>query len=81
MNATSEELRPVARVAKDGGSYCVKCPHCNELIGVDGNDLSEIRGEQFQHRRRTWQGPNGMRSNGCDGWLQVSDYAVLVREI
>jgi hypothetical protein len=71
----------VRRVSKDGGGYVVKCPHCEFVIGIEGDDLSEIRGEQFQHRRREYPGPNGPRSSGCDGWLAVSRNAVFVREL
>jgi phage terminase large subunit GpA-like protein len=77
----TDEILDVTRVSKDGGDYCVKCPHCGDIIGIDGDDLSEIRGEQYQHKRREWQGPHGMKSVGCDGWFQVSDNARFVREV
>ena len=80
MPAT-DEIKPVHCVSKDGGDYCVKCPHCGDIIGIDGADLSEIRGEQYHHKKREWQGPNGKRFNGCDGWLEVSDNAVFVKEL
>ena len=71
----------VTRVTKDGGSYGVKCPHCRLVIGIDGDDLSEVRGEQFQHKRREYPGPNGPKSSGCDGWMQISEDAVFVRDL
>lgn len=74
-------ILPVRKVSKDGGDYVVKCPHCKDIIGIGGDDLSEIRGEQFQHRKREYPGPNGPKSNGCDGWLEVSTDAVYVREL
>ena len=74
-------ILPVKRVTKDGGDYAVKCPHCGDIIGVEGDDLSEIRGEQFQHKKRHWQGPYGPKSSGCDGWLEVTHNAVFVSEL
>lgn len=55
-------------VTRDGGSYCVRCPHCKQILGIDGDDLSEIRGEQYQHR-------------ACGGWLEVSSGARYVKEL
>ena len=52
----------------DGGDYIVRCPHCSQVIGLAGDDLSEIRGEQFQHKQ-------------CGGWLEVSRNARFVREL
>lgn len=77
----NNEIKTVRRVSKDGGDYCVKCPHCGGVIGIEGADLSEIQGEQYQHKRREWQDPCGMKSFGCDGWLQVSSRAVFVAEL
>lgn len=73
----TDEILTVQRVSKDGGTYCVKCPHCKEIIGIDGDDLSEIRGEQYQHKRREYQGARGPKFIGCDGWLEVSRTAVF----
>jgi len=42
--------------------------------------LSEIRGEQYQHRKRELIGWPGS-TVGCDGWLQVASDAVLVDEL
>lgn len=81
INTASDLILTVCKVSKDGGDYVVQCPHCKAIIGVQGQDLSEIRGEQFQHRRREFEGPRGMRSVGCDGWLEVSHDAVFVREL
>ena len=68
MAAATDEIKTVRRVSKDGGDYCVKCPHCESVIGIEGNDLSEIQGEQYQHRR-------------CGGWLQVDHDARFVSEL
>ena len=65
---STDEILIVSCVTKDGGSYAVKCPHCIEIIGIEGDDLSEIRGEQFQHRT-------------CGGWLQVRDTAFFVKTL
>ena len=64
----TDEILTVNRVSKDGGDYVVKCPHCSRIIGIEGDDLSEIRGEQYQHR-------------ACGGWLQVDHDARFVRAI
>lgn len=64
----SNEIKTVRRVAKNFGNYAVRCPHCGQVIGIEGADLSEIRGEQYQHR-------------ACGGWLQVSDDARFVRDL
>lgn len=61
----NDEIKPVSRVTKDGGDYTVKCPHCLRLIGLEGDDLSQIRGEQFQHKH-------------CGGWLEVTHDARFV---
>jgi hypothetical protein len=79
--SATDEIKPVRLVSKDGGEYCVRCPHCSDIIGIDGADMSEIRGEQYQHKRREWQGPHGLRSSGCDGWLMVTHSANFVREL
>lgn len=71
----------VRRVGRDGGDYVVKCPHCKTIIGIEGDDMSEIRGEQYQHKRREYQGPRGPRYVGCDGWMEVDHDAVFVREL
>ena len=81
IGAEAGSILTVMRVTKDGGDYAVKCPHCKSVIGVAGDDMSEIRGEQFQHKRRKFPGPNGPKSVGCDGWLEVSQDAVFAREL
>lgn len=81
MTETEGLILPVRLVSKDGGAYCVRCPHCGEIIGIDGQDLSEIRGEQFHHKRREFPGPRGPRSSGCDGWLEIHHNARFVREL
>lgn len=64
----TDEIKTVNRVSKDGGDYVVKCPHCGDIIGVEGDDLSEIQGEQYRHR-------------SCGGWLQIDFQARFVREL
>lgn len=60
-----DTIKPVARVSKDGGDYVAKCPHCRKVIGLEGDDLSQLRGEQFQHK-------------ACGGWLEVVHSARFV---
>lgn len=68
MATATDEIKTVMRVSKDGGDYVVRCPHCERVIGVEGDDLSEIRGEQYQHGK-------------CGGWLQVGFNARYVKEL
>ena len=63
----TDEILTVTRVSKDGGDYVVKCPHCKAIIGIEGDDLSEIKGEQYLCR--------------CGGWLQVGFNARYVKEL
>lgn len=76
----TDEILTVNKVIKDNdGTYCVECPHCKAIIGIEGDSLNDIRGEQYQHKRREYPGPHGMRSVGCDGWLEVSFDARMVK--
>lgn len=63
-------ILPVKRYAHDGGGLVVRCPHCKEVIGLDGEEGDDIRGEQFQHR-----------SKRCDGWFEVWTQARRVAEV
>lgn len=64
----TDEILDVHRLSRDGGDYIAKCPHCGEIIALEGDDLSEMRGEQYQHRK-------------CGGWLQVTHNACYVRTL
>lgn len=66
MCEATDEILPVDRVTKDGGAYTVKCPHCRSLIGLEGESLSDMRGEQYQHQL-------------CGGWLEVTHSARFVQ--
>lgn len=80
----TDEILMVRRVSRDNdGSYIVACPHCQEVIGLEGEDLDELRGEQYQHRKRNILDGSGRRTIaiGCDGWLEVADDACYVREL
>jgi hypothetical protein len=61
-------IEPVNQVARDGGDYVIRCPHCQQTYGIEGDDLSEITGGQYQHR-------------SCGGWAQVNNSAAFKREI
>ncbi|SEJ45863.1 hypothetical protein SAMN05216201_10948 [Pseudomonas linyingensis] len=64
--SASDEILLARQVSRDTDrSYIVRCPHCSQVIGVEGDDLDEIRGEQYQHK-------------GCGGWLEISDTAAYV---
>lgn len=64
---STDYILDVHQVSRDGGSYYVICPHCKRGVNIDGDDLSEVRGEQFQHTYR------------CGGWFQVSSTARFVK--
>lgn len=68
MNTVSDEIKTVHRVSKDGGDYVVRCPHCDQVLGIEGDDLSEIQGEQYRHP-------------ACGGWLMVDYEARYVRAL
>lgn len=68
MSSATDEIKTVRLVTKDGGDYCIRCGHCKQLIAIGGDDLSEVRGEQYQHRR-------------CGGWNEVSSDARFVKEL
>lgn len=68
MKTATDEISTVHRVNKDGGSYAVKCPHCGSIIGVEGEDLRDVRGQQYIHFR-------------CGGWMQVDYEARFVHEL
>jgi hypothetical protein len=48
----------------DGGLIC-RCPHCQAVIGVEGEDGDDVRGEQFQCR--------------CGGWLEITNNARYIK--
>lgn len=62
------EIKTVHHVSKDGGEYVVCCPHCGSIIGVEGDCLNEIQGEQYVHKP-------------CGGWLEVDYGARFVKEL
>ena len=64
----TDEIMIVKRVSKDGGDYVVICPHCKRIIGVEGDDMSQIVGEQYKH-------------SACGGWLEVSHDARFVESL
>lgn len=67
---STDEIKTVTLVSKDGGDYVVACPHCKDIIGIEGDDLSEIRGEQYRRGR-----------DHCGGWLEVSRSARYVKQL
>ena len=57
----SDCIFDVHHIVRDSDmSICCRCPHCQSVIGIEGEEFSDVRGEQFQCR--------------CGGWLQV-DYS------
>jgi len=55
----------VHRVARDGSDWCVRCPHCKEVVYLPSGS---VLGEQFHHNT----------SNGCGSWFQVSSDAKVL---
>lgn len=45
-------------VRDDDMSICCRCPHCQAVIGVEGDEFGDVLGEQYQCR--------------CSGWFEVS---------
>lgn len=63
----SDYIYDVHHLVRDtDGSICCRCPHCQDVIGIEGQRFSEVRGEQYQCR--------------CNGWLQVDSDAVVIDE-
>lgn len=63
---SDDYIYDVVHVARDHDrSLIVRCPHCQDIIGIDGYDLEEVQGEQYKCR--------------CGGWLQVDYDASMVR--
>lgn len=68
-HTASDEILLARQVSRDTDrEYILRCPHCHQVIGIEGDDLDEIRGEQHQHKR-------------CGGWLEVANNAKFVREL
>lgn len=65
----TDEILTVKHVSRDGGSYCVRCPHCKEITYVEGDDLQEIAGEQYKH------------NYACGGWFEVDFDARFVHTL
>lgn len=56
-----EYIYDVHHVARDTDrSLICRCPHCQDIIGIDGDDLEDVQGEQYTCR--------------CGGWFQI-DYS------
>ena len=62
------EIKMIYKITKDAGYFLVKCPHCNQLVGIEGDDVSEVRGGQYQHKT-------------CSGWIEVSGSARYIRDL
>lgn len=54
-----EYIYEVHHLVRDGDmSICCRCPHCQDVVAIWGDEFEEVRGEQYQCR--------------CGGWLEVS---------
>lgn len=64
----TDEILEVERISREDGDYIVRCPHCGRVMGIEGDDISEMGGEQYQDRI-------------CGGWMEVSHDAHYVRTL
>ncbi|WP_236202207.1 hypothetical protein [Pseudomonas pseudonitroreducens] len=56
----------VYHVARDtDGSLICRCPHCQEIRALDGHDVEDVQGEQYECH--------------CGGWYQIDSDAVRIR--
>ncbi len=56
----------VHHVARDTDrSLICRCPHCQNIVGIDGDDIDEVQGEQYTCR--------------CGGMLQIDYDARMVK--
>lgn len=68
MTESVNEIRDVTEVSRDtDGCYICQCPHCGRVMAIEGDRMSDIRGEQYQ--------------DICGGWLEVSRDARFVEEL
>ena len=56
---TDQYIYDVHHLVRDNDmSICCRCPHCQQVIGIQGDEFDDVRGEQYQCR--------------CGGWFEVS---------
>lgn len=56
----------VHHVARDTvGSLICRCPHCQNITGIEGDDLEDVQGEQYTCR--------------CGGMFHIDSDAVRIR--
>lgn len=58
----TQNIPTVRQVGFDGSTYTARCPHCSEIMDLEGEDFDDIRGEMYQHQQ-----PH------CAAWMTV-DY-------
>lgn len=62
----ADYIYDVHQVARDTGMGIIcRCPHCQAIISIEGEELSDVRGEQYKCR--------------CGGWLEVSSTVSRVK--
>lgn len=63
----NEPIYDVIHIARDNDmSIVCRCPHCQEVMGIEGDEPDDVRGEQYQCRR-------------CLGWMEVTYEAKLIK--
>ncbi|GEM_PF-1680339 len=61
-----EYIYDVHHVARDNdGSLICRCPHCQDITGLDSYDVEDVQGEQYKCR--------------CGGWFQIDSCARRVK--
>ena len=62
----TDYIYDVHQLARDNDmSIICRCPHCQNIIGIEGREFSDVRGEQYKCR--------------CGDWLAVSSTACRVK--
>ncbi|WP_443699626.1 hypothetical protein [Pseudomonas sp.] len=61
-----EYIYDVKHLVRDNDmSLCCRCPHCQEVIGIQGEEPADAHGYQFSCR--------------CGGWFEVTYGAKLLK--
>ena len=64
--SVTDEIKMVHTATFEGGDWAVKCPHCEQVLYVEG----PVRGEQYTHKSL-------VSDAGCGGMFEVSSTATL----
>ena len=46
---TDQYIYEVHHLVRDNDmSICCRCPHCQRVLGIEGDECDDVRGEQYQ---------------------------------